>query len=79
MEKIINQIAKHLIKVTIEESCEGNWTFDFDRIEKDFNIKLTDEVLKEIEEILLTSEEVADVQIYDNIIDILVWLYLVEG
>lgn len=74
----LEYIVNELIHIAINSTSEGNWIFDVENVEKLFNVKLTEDILKEIEDILWTREEIADVQIYNNEIDIMLWLKYIE-
>ena len=75
---MINTIVNYLIKTTIEETTEGNWIFEIKNLEKMFNFTFTNEDIRNIIEELLRNEKVADVQIYNNTIDILIYYKYIE-
>ena len=75
---MINTIVNYLIKTTIEETTEGNWIFEIKNLEKMFNFTLTNEDIRNIIDELLRNEKVADVQIYNNTIDILIYYKYIE-
>lgn len=71
----LEYIVNKLIDISINSTSEGNWIFNIEGIEKMFGIKLTKDSIDKIEELLSLREEVADVQIYDGEIDIMLYLY----
>lgn len=75
---MINTIVNYLIKTTIEETTEGNWIFEIKNLEKMFNFTFTNEDIRNIIDELLRNEKVADVQIYNNTIDILIYYKYIE-
>ena len=75
---MINTIVNYLIKTTIEETTEGNWIFEIKNLEKMFNFTFTNEDIRNIIDELSRNEKVADVQIYNNTIDILIYYKYIE-
>lgn len=70
---MINTIVNYLIETT-----EGNWIFEIKNLEKKFNFTFTNEVIRNIIDELLRNEKVADAQIYNNTIDILIYYKYIE-
>lgn len=69
----LDLIIEDMVEHAIDNTTEGNWIFDTKYIEDKYNIKLNERLIKVIGEKLNDKEEVADVQVCDNDIDILIW------
>lgn len=74
----IKEIANFLLVKAVNCTSEGNWIFDWVDIEERFNIKMNEEVAGDIADELESREEIADVQIYDEAIDLMLWGYVLE-
>lgn len=69
----LGYIANELIQIAINNTSEGNWIFSIEGIEKLFNIKLTTDSINKIEELLNLRDEIADVQLYNDEIDVMLY------
>ena len=70
---IIENIASKIVEITKDNTIEGNYIFYLDDIQKISKINCTNSIFKYIEEALWGREEVADIQITDKEIDVLLW------
>ena len=70
---IIESITSKIIEITKDNTTEGNYIFYLDDIQNISNLNCSNNIFKDIEEALLDREEIADVQITDNEIDIMLW------
>ena len=69
----IEQIVEKLVKGAKESTSEGNWIYGIYEVEESFNIKFNDDMIDELIELLETHEDIADVQMYDDCIDIMLY------
>lgn len=74
-EDIINieYIVEELIRVAKDSTSEGNWIYEKNEIEEMYDIKLNKLIIERIKELLEENEDVADVQLYDDCIDIMLY------
>ena len=70
---IIESITSKIIEITKDNTTEGNYIFYLDDIQNISNLNCSNNIFKDIEEALWDREEVADVQISDTEIDIILW------
>lgn len=71
------KISKYIIECVQEESDSSmsgfQYTIENQQLEEKFNCKLDKKSIEEIENILCSREEVADVQVYDNLFDVVLY------
>lgn len=65
-----NHIVNELILEAKQNTSEGSWIFDIDSINDYYNIELNEAMIYKIKRLLEENEDVADVQLYDDCIDI---------
>lgn len=72
---IIEKVVTELISITKKWTSEGNWIFQIEEVRKIAKMNFSEDLLEDFElAILDRQDEVADVQICNNEIDILLWL-----
>lgn len=69
----IKYIAEELIRNAKDSTSEGNWIYDIEEIENWFDIKLNKLIMHRIKDLLEGNDDVADVQLYDDCIDIMLY------
>lgn len=70
----MKEVADYIIKTVQEDSIEGfQLMVDYSDIEEEFGIKLTDEIIKEIEIELYLRQEVADVICDGETFDVVIY------
>lgn len=72
---MINQICNFIIKTTQEESILSGfqYTIEYSIISKMFSIQMNQENINLIVKELLNKEEVADVEIFDDCFDVVLY------
>ena len=71
---MLDNIINDMISIAINNTTEGNYIFYKDILEKIFNIKINKNLYQSIIERLEMREEIADIQVTDEEIDIILWL-----
>ena len=71
---MLDNIINDMISIAINNTSEGNYIFYKDILEKRFNIKINKNLYKSIIKKLEIREEVADIEVTDEEIDIILWL-----
>lgn len=69
----IKYIVNELIENAKRSTTEGNWIYDVESIEKWFDIKLNKLIINRIKDLLEENEDIADVQLYDDCIDVMLY------
>ena len=70
---MVKNIVDYLLNTTRILSDEGNWIFDIYELENRFGINFDEYIINNIIEELYTYEEVADVEVYNGVIDLLIF------
>lgn len=72
-ENEIKYISDELIKEAKLSTTEGNWIYEKENIEKWFNIELDETMINKLKEEIESNKDIADIQLYDNCIDIMLY------
>ena len=70
---MVKNIVDYLLNTTRILSDEGNWIFDIYELENRFGINFEEYIINNIIEELYKYEEVADVEVYNGVIDLLIF------
>ena len=70
---MVKNIVDYLLNTTRILSDEGNWIFDIYDLENRFGINFNEYIINNIIDKLYEYEEVADVEVYDGVIDLLIF------
>ena len=70
---MVKNIVDYLLNTTRILSDEGNWIFDIYDLENRFGINFDEYIINNIIDKLYEYEEVADVEVYDGVIDLLIF------
>ena len=70
---MVKNIVDYLLNTTRILSDEGNWIFDIYELENRFGINFDEYIINNIIEELYKYEEVADVEVYNGVIDLLIF------
>ena len=70
---MVKNIVDYLLNTTRILSDEGNWIFDIYELENRFGINFDEYIINNIIDELYKYEEVADVEVYNGVIDLLIF------
>lgn len=70
---MVKNIVDYLLNTTRILSDEGNWIFDIYELENRFGINFNEYIINNIIDELYKYEEVADVEVYNGVIDLLIF------
>ena len=70
---MVKNIVDYLLNTTRILSDEGNWIFDIYELENRFGINFDKYIINNIIDELYKYEEVADVEVYNGVIDLLIF------
>ena len=70
---MVKNIVDYLLNTTRILSDEGNWIFDIYDLENRFGINFDEYIVNNIIDELYEYKEVADVKVYDGVIDLLIF------
>ena len=70
---MVKNIVDYLLNTTRILSDEGNWIFDIYELENRFGINFDEYIINNIFDELYKYEEVADVEVYNGVIDLLIF------
>lgn len=70
---MVKNIVDYLLNTTRILSDEGNWIFDIYDLENRFGINFNEYIINNIIDKLYEYEEVADVEVYNGVIDLLIF------
>ena len=70
---MVKNIVDYLLNTTRILSDEGNWIFDIYYLENRFGINFDEYIINNIIDKLYEYEEVADVEVYNGVIDLLIF------